>query len=129
MEKHMRDNVPSGNAGHFSWFWQRITGIILIPLLYVHYKVNHFSLGTDGGFGADTYAEVAAKLADPFWKAFDILFIAFATYHALNGLWIIAADYVHKESQKLLVYGILWTLGIAAMIAGLIVIVPFKYPM
>ena len=125
----MRDNVPSGNAGHFSWFWQRITGVILIPLLYVHYKVNHFSIaGGEGGFGADTYAEVAAKLADPFWKAFDILFIAFALYHALNGLWIIAADYVHKESHRMIVYGILWTLGMAAMITGLIVIVPFQHP-
>lgn len=122
----MRDNVPSGNSGHFAWFYQRVTGIILIPLLYVHYKVNHFSLGTAGDFGADTYAEVAAKLADPFWKAFDILFIAFALYHALNGLWIITADYVHKESHRLAVYGVLWTIGIAAMIVGLIVIVPFK---
>jgi len=122
----MRDNVPSGNSGHFAWFYQRITGIILIPLLYVHYKVNHFSVaGGVGGFGADTYTEVAAKLANPFWKAFDILFIAFALYHALNGLWIIAADYVHKDWQRLAVYGVLWTVGVAAMIVGLIVIVPF----
>jgi succinate dehydrogenase / fumarate reductase membrane anchor subunit len=125
----MAQNRTSGNAGHFAWFYQRVTGVILIPLLYIHYKVNHFSIaGGQGGFGADTYAEVAAKLADPFWKAFDILFVAFALYHGMNGLWIITADYVHKENHRLAVYGTLWTLGLAAFIAALIVIVPFKYP-
>ncbi|MDZ7342878.1 MAG: succinate dehydrogenase, hydrophobic membrane anchor protein [candidate division KSB1 bacterium] len=125
----MTKNISSGNAGHFAWFYQRVTGVILIPLLYVHYKVNHFSIaGGVGGYGADTYAEVAAKLADPFWKAFDILFVACALYHALNGLWIIAADYLHKENHRLVVYGTLWTVGVVAMIAMLIVIVPFRHP-
>lgn len=115
-------NRISSNAGQFAWFFQRISGLVLVIMLYAHYQVNHFSPQGE----LSTFAQVAPILASPFWKTFNVVFIGLSLYHGLNGVWIIAADYLHKEWQRLTVYGLLWTVGIVVMVIGLIVIVPFQ---
>lgn len=115
----------SGNTGVFAWFWQRISGVLLIPLLYVHYQINHFVPEPGKVLNYDA---VAANLANPYWKIFNVIFVAFALYHAMNGLWIIAADYVHKEWARMTVWAALWTIGVGAMVVMLIVIIPFQKP-
>jgi succinate dehydrogenase / fumarate reductase membrane anchor subunit len=67
----------------------RISGVILLAGLAVHFRVMHFA-GTD----SLTYEAVAARLRDPFWIAFNALFLVSAIYHGFMGLWGIAIEYV-----------------------------------
>ncbi len=114
----------SSHSGAQAWFAQRITGFVLVILLVGHFLLKHFGL-EEPGAGQITYAVVAKQLANPAWKLFEISFLVVALYHALNGIWMIAADYVHPPVLRVGVYTILWLAGIALLIMGIMTLVPF----
>jgi len=93
--------------GVIQWFLQRLTGLILLIGLIVHFYIMHYS-----GTGALDYETVTARLSSPYWKGFDILFLLSILYHGFNGLWGIATEYI-KES---VVLRILQTVIVAASI-------------
>ena len=53
-----------------AWVFMRVSGVILIGLIFTHLTVN---LMQDGGVKAIDFAFVAGKLANPFWQWFDAL--------------------------------------------------------
>jgi len=74
------------------WLLQRVTGLVLLAGLVVHFYVMHYS----GGNALD-YESVMARLESPYWKAFDILFLVAILYHGFNGLWGIAIEYIGND--------------------------------
>jgi succinate dehydrogenase / fumarate reductase membrane anchor subunit len=106
-------NKGLSSGGAFPWFFQRITGIILFFMLLLHFILMHFS-----GTGEITFAWVAERLRDPFWKIFDLSFLALGTYHAINGLFILLYDYIQHNALRVLITGALWTLGIVMVVVG-----------
>jgi succinate dehydrogenase / fumarate reductase membrane anchor subunit len=97
--------------GTSGWLFQRVTGMVLIAGLVVHFLVMHFS-----GPSQITFDFVMRRLSNPFWKAFDICFLVTILYHGFNGLWGIALEYV--GSMKLLRIS---QALITAMVLGLLV--------
>lgn len=116
----VRETVRSGGAG--GWLFQRISGVVLAVVLVVHFFVQHFSAGAAKGIN---YASVAARLSQPWYKAFAMLFLAFALWHGMYGLWLVIEDYVHTSWKRMLLYGLLWTAGIVALGLGAITVIPF----
>ncbi|ACF47257.1 MAG: succinate dehydrogenase hydrophobic membrane anchor subunit [Prosthecochloris sp.] len=47
-----------------------------------------------------TYSSVAARLANPLWKAIDIMLLLFALAHGLNGLNNVLVDYVQRAALR-----------------------------
>ena len=99
----------------FTWYAQRITGVVLIPLLIAHFWVEHFMSATLLR-GDLTYAVILHRIANPWWQAVDIGFLVIALYHGLNGLYGIVLDYgkVGPRAARftavfLVVVGIAWT--------------------
>ena len=101
------------SGGAFAWLFQRISGIILLFLLLMHFILLHYS-----GIEEITFEEVAKHLAKPFWKIFDLTFLALGTIHAINGIFMLLHDYVQKNSWRIILTGTLWTLGIIMIIVG-----------
>jgi len=81
--------------GVAGWIFQRVTGVILIAGLILHFSTMHFS-----GPSQTTFDFVIRRLSNPYWKAFDICFLVTMLYHGFNGLWGIALEYI--SSLKLL---------------------------
>jgi succinate dehydrogenase / fumarate reductase, membrane anchor subunit len=82
--------MTSRNA--VEWYFQRITGALLLILLAAHFWVEHF-MTAPLLHGELTFATIAARISNPAWQAIDIGFLIVALAHGLNGLRNIILDY------------------------------------
>ena len=114
--------LGSGRSGSLAWLGQRVTGVALVLILGVHFILLHFS-----GSGPISYDTVAPRLADPYYKAFQLLFLCLALYHAMNGLKLVIDDYVKRDGLRLLVTGGLWVLCLGFFLFGAVTILTFTY--
>ena len=80
----------SGNA--FEWYFQRVTGGLLLILLAAHFWVEHF-MTAPLLRGNLTFEVIAARISNPAWQGIDIAFLIVALLHGLNGLRNIILDY------------------------------------
>ncbi|MGE5299382.1 MAG: succinate dehydrogenase, hydrophobic membrane anchor protein [Acidobacteriota bacterium] len=75
--------------GVAGWVLQRLTGLLLMAGLIVHFTVMHFS-----GERQISHEFVLSRISSPYWKAFDLAFLFSVIYHGFNGLWGILLEYV-----------------------------------
>ncbi|CAB4539125.1 unannotated protein [freshwater metagenome] len=80
-----------------AWVFMRVSGVILIGLIFTHLTVN---LMQDGGVKAIDFAFVAGKLANPFWQWFDVTLLWLALIHGSNGMRVVIDDYVYRTGVK-----------------------------
>ncbi len=113
---------PRTSGGFYAWFFQRLTGILLVILLLVHFAIVH-NLPKAGGLN---YAVVAPRLATATWKVFDLMFLVCALFHGLNGVWMVVQDYVSSETAQSWIFYALCTLGLILLVLGAITVIPFK---
>lgn len=113
-------NFTSGNTGAFSWFFQRISGIILVILLLFHFGIMHYI-----GSGETTYKTVMQRLANPLFKTLDITFLLLALYHGFNGLITIINDYISSDKWRLFLFSKLSIVGLCLFVLGIITILKF----
>ncbi len=114
----------SKSAGSLPWFIQRVSGIVLVILLILHFALMHYPLpGDSDGYKIEN---VINRLDSPYWKAFDIFFLVFAIYHGMNGLWQVLQDYKMKQGFRLVLYGAIFSVGIFFLTLGTITIINFK---
>ncbi len=80
-----------------AWIFMRVSGFILIALIFTHLTVN---LMQDGGVKAIDFAFVAGKLANPFWQWFDVTLLWLALIHGSNGMRVVVNDYVERTGVR-----------------------------
>jgi succinate dehydrogenase / fumarate reductase membrane anchor subunit len=103
------------------WLTQRISGIILIVYLTVHFWILHYSGNHELNFQV-----IADRLHNPFWKIFDLTFLPIVLYHSLYGIYSILLDFtIFLKNSKLLSL-ILTIIGIVAFIIGAKSILAFR---
>ena len=110
----------SNEQGSFAWLFQRISGILLLLLIFTHFWVTHYFPG-----GFVTFEKVSVRLVFPTWKVFDIFLLLTSIFHGLNGIWIILLDYIHKDWFRITIYGVLWVMGLVFSILGTLTIISF----
>lgn len=108
-------------AGSWAWFFQRLSAVLLVVLLTVHIYLDHYAQ-----VGADiTVSWVHERLGQILYISVDYAMLAMVIFHGLNGSRTILFDFdMFMKRRKLVDVG-LWVLGIAMMIWGIIVLVPF----
>ena len=84
------------------WFFQRITGVVILIALIVHFQILHYS-----GTPRITHEAVLARLSNPYWIVFNIVFLLSVTYHGFNGLLGIMLEYVHSHKMQKALEGFL----------------------
>jgi succinate dehydrogenase / fumarate reductase, membrane anchor subunit len=114
--------LGSSRSGGFEWLGQRVTGVALVVILAVHFILLHYT-----GHGPVTYDTVAPRLADPYYKALQMLFLVLGLYHAMNGVKLLIDDYVHSSGWRSFATGLNWVAAIAFFIFGAITILTFSY--
>ncbi len=123
----MRYKGSLRSGGAFGWFYQRLSGLVLLILLLIHWGMMHNTPQAADGI---QYIDVATRLASPFWKTFDLLFLILGIFHGMNGLLMIVRDYVKVPWQRGAIYSVVVILGLVLLILGTLTVLPFqvKYP-
>ncbi len=113
-------NRGLASGGAFDWFFQRISGLVLLFMLAAHFVLLHFS-------GVElTFEGVSHHLSKLSWRVFDLSFLVLGTIHAINGLFMLLHDYVQNNRWRGILTGVLWTMGILMMVIGSMTI--FRVP-
>jgi succinate dehydrogenase / fumarate reductase membrane anchor subunit len=106
----------------WSWFFMRISGVVLLFLVLIHLYVMHL---VGAGVERVSFAFVSDRWDNVGWKTFDWLMLFLALLHGANGLRVVIDDYVHSPGTRAAVKGALYMITIVLMIMGTAVIVTF----
>lgn len=90
---HRRVTIQS-NLERSAWMFMRMSGIALLILAVGHMVIQHVLNSTANL----TIQFVAAQWNSWGWKAYDLLLLAFAFTHGINGLRQVLEEYVHNQS-------------------------------
>jgi succinate dehydrogenase / fumarate reductase membrane anchor subunit len=107
----------------WSWFFMRISGVVLVFLVLIHLYVMHI---IGAGVERVEFAFVSARWTNVGWKTFDWTMLFLALLHGANGLRIIIDDYVRSPGRRTAVKAILYTATFSLLIMGTAVLVTFN---
>jgi succinate dehydrogenase / fumarate reductase membrane anchor subunit len=99
-----RDRRPRQNFETWSWFFMRISGLVLVFLALLHFAITHILndvADTDAAF-------VAQRWDNPMWRVFDWALLALGLLHGLNGLRWIIDDYVRSSAKRAVVKAVIY---------------------
>ncbi len=111
------------SGGSSAWIWQRITGVVLVLALLMHYLFLHFLNQGNVQFG-----EVINRLATPLWKTIDLTFLAAALYHGAYGVIMNIHDYVHHNGWRIFWVSVTWVVAAVLLLTGIITVVSIDIP-
>ncbi len=114
MNKNFKETSKTGGL---IWLFQRLSAIVLFILLMAHFIGYHFI-----GKGVVKYDEVISKMDSPIFNLIQFLFLITALYHGLNGIWMVAEDYMKRKGTRLFVFSLLIILGITLLFVGMLTI-------
>jgi succinate dehydrogenase / fumarate reductase membrane anchor subunit len=114
---------PTGsNFELYSWYFFRISGLLLILLTVTHLVIMHIV----NNVSQIDFNFVAHRWGSPFWRSFDWLLLFLALLHGFNGARLSIDDYIRNRGWKVFAHSVLWSALIIFMVLGTIAIVTFN---
>jgi len=113
---------PASNVELYSWFFMRISAIIMVLLVGFHLFYMHLLLGVD----AIDFEVISGRWSSPFWRLYDLFMLIFAWLHCTNGVRIVIDDYVHPRGWSVLAKAILYLFAFVVIVLGSYVIFTFQ---
>ncbi len=113
----------ANTSGAFSWFFQRVTGLVLFVLTLVHFYIAHQTWES----GHD-WQHVVNRLASPYMKMFYLVFVLLGLWHGLNGLWSVIRDYDMSAGSRKLIISLIWIFGVFLGTLGFITVLTIQVP-
>ncbi len=110
------------NAEKWSWMFMRVSGVILIVLIFTHLFVN---LMTGDGIQQIDFAFVAGKWASPLWQIWDLVMLLLAMIHGGNGMRLLINDYARSDRLRRFLKVLLTTSVTLIIVLGSLVIFTF----
>lgn len=112
--------APAKNSfERFAWQFMRISGVLLVVLVFWHLLIMHFIndiSAINGPFVFDRFR------ANPTWVIVDLSMLVLAWLHGLNGVRIVITDYMRRTYVRRIVLMALFAFGLAWLVAGAIVL-------
>ena len=108
----------TSKTGAIAWLLQRISAVILFVLLLIHFVTYHFI-----SKGDMPWKDVVAKMQSPWFNLVQFLFLTTALYHGLNGVWMVAEDYIHHKIWRLVIFSLIVFVGLSLFFIGVLTIV------
>ncbi len=112
----------TGGFETFSWYFLRISGVMLILLVIIHLVLMHVA----NDVSQTTYCFVAQRYANPLWRAYDLLLLTLALPHGLNGLRLVSDDYIRSRGLRLTVVSIFFLTVVFFWLMGSMTIITFQ---
>jgi succinate dehydrogenase / fumarate reductase cytochrome b subunit len=115
--KMYKDEVGlNPNVGAWSWLLHRITGLILVFYLFMHF----FALSSSVG-GASTFNNWLANLQTTLTHILEIGLVAVVAFHLLNGLRITIADFFYLTKPHKVIFWIAMIIFLILMVITVVV--------
>jgi len=119
-QKHLR---VKRNYEINAWKYMRLSAILLVPLVWSHTIITTLIVGTEN----ISLGLVQARWATIGWRVYDVLILAFAFSHGVNGLRQVLFDFTGNSPfirralniLMLLFWIILTLLGATAIFGGI----------
>jgi succinate dehydrogenase cytochrome b556 subunit len=113
--------VPAKTIDTYVWQFMRWSGVLLIPLAWMHVLLQDVLVGVH----AINIDFVALRWATTGWRIYDIALLAFAFGHGMFGLRTVVNDYVHNPAWSrifkwLMLVGwlVITAIGAVAIVGG-----------
>ncbi len=104
-----------------AWAFMRYSGILLIPLAWIHVLIKDVIVGVHA-IDLNYVQKIWAITA---WRVYDFLLLAFAFAHGMNGLRNVLNDYVSDPAKQrtvawglLILWAVVTAMGAVAIIGG-----------
>ncbi len=123
MTTQIRTIKTKPNFETTAWKWMRYSGILLIPLVWIHVLIQDVVVGVHGIIEQGGHEYVLLRWADPLWITYDILLLAFAFAHGMNGMRQVANDFIHDPKAQKTVSTIIFVLWLVVSIIGAFAII------
>ncbi|MGH2690831.1 MAG: succinate dehydrogenase [Actinomycetota bacterium] len=124
-QAYTRHHPASPGASAFevwSWFFMRISGVLLVFLALGHLAVMHVF---GGGVDRIDFDFVAGRWRGLFWRTYDWLLLALALLHGANGARVVLNDHVHRNGLRVLLKTALCVATFVFLSLGTFVVVTF----
>jgi len=115
--------VYSTNSELAWWVFMRISGFLLVFLVFAHIFANNILTNA----GTIDYDYVASRLAQPAVRVLDTFLLGFALLHGINGLRYSIDDYFKRPQVRLWVKVITFTVAGAIFIVGAMTLWTFTF--
>jgi succinate dehydrogenase / fumarate reductase membrane anchor subunit len=113
---------PAGGLELWTWLFMRVSGVVLLVLAVGHVLIMHV---LDAGVERVDFGFVAARWQSPFWQTWDWLLLSLALLHGINGLRVVAMDYVRPVAWRFLVNMAFYVIGFALFALGTVIVFTF----
>ena len=117
MTTQVRTIKTKPNFETTAWKWMRYSGVLLIPLVWIHVLIQDVVVGVHGIIEQGGHEYVLLRWADPLWITYDILLLAFTFAHGMNGLRQVANDFIHNPQTQRIVA---WVIFVAWLVISAI---------
>ena len=96
-EQISRQSVEmQGSFENTAWRWMRYSGLLLIPLAWIHVAIQDVLVGVH----SIDLDYVAFRWASLGWRVYDFALLAFAFAHGVNGLRQVLFDYIGNDKAR-----------------------------
>jgi len=115
---------PAGRKRSFevlSWFFMRVSGLLLILLALYHLVWWNLVIGVEH---LDSQV-VIERWRNPLWRLFNVLLVTFALLHGLNGARYSIEDYVRRPGLQIAVKSVVYTIVLAVLLIGTFALLTF----
>ncbi|HEY8425386.1 MAG TPA: hypothetical protein VIK73_05145 [Limnochordales bacterium] len=122
---YAKPRPAGGSLELYSWLFMRLSGLLLVFLALGHLAIMHVIHSVE----EIDYDFVAARLAGPLgtlWRTYDLLLLALALLHGLNGLRVVIDDYVHTPRWRAVTLTALYVVGAFTLVLGAVVLFTFQ---
>jgi len=112
---------PRVSSEVWSWYFMRISGLILLFLALLHFFMTHILhdvTATDADF-------VAARWQNPLWRLYDWMLLALGLFHGMNGLRFIMNDYIRVAWKRAFTKTVVYSATTTLFLLGTITIVTY----
>jgi succinate dehydrogenase / fumarate reductase, membrane anchor subunit len=110
--------MPSPRAqGSFeveAWMFMRVSGVVMLLIAVGHLLYMHLVTGVDN----IDYAWILQRWANPVWRLYDWLLLAFALAHGTNGVRTVLDDYVPRGLRNVAVKWLLYVVAFTCLLMG-----------
>ncbi len=119
---YARTRPGSGGIELWTWFFMRISGIVLVVLVLGHFTIVHIL-----GEGVDrvNFAFVSGRWASPFWQTWDWSMLFLGLLHGANGMKVVIEDYVRRDAARVALKSTLYVVTFVLLLLGTLIIVSF----
>ncbi|MCA1834165.1 MAG: succinate dehydrogenase hydrophobic membrane anchor subunit [Actinomycetota bacterium] len=106
----------------WTWFFMRISGIVLLFLVLGHFTIVHLM---GGGINRVNFAFVSGRWSSPFWQTWDWTMLFLGMLHGANGMKVIIDDYVRRPGARVALKSTLYVMTFVLILLGTLIILTF----